>query len=341
MKRIYLTITFLLIFISSFGQVLTIKTTQDAQTYEINGISSGYRLIASEVDANTVRLHNETLGSSNTYKSKTNFNDFVINGVIPEDVTDAVERINIITKKLSTDATTQDSKSPVFHLYFSESLGPPTTLTVETVKNDYTIEVVDATDFSIGTWLGMFSGTGRYYWGKVSNVAGTTITLDSPIDFEFPVGASVLATNRNMAVDGSVTPRIFSIKAGSAGLIIDIVRINLSIVCQNVVELNLFGDQPSLTNGVVARYVDGEYRNLFNVKTNYEIGVIGYDIKVFEEIKTNDVNAILGKITYGGQENHGAVIRLGPNEELQLIIQDDLTGLEVFLGLAEGSEVKQ
>jgi hypothetical protein len=97
MRKIYLLLAFLLIYISSFGQILTINEIQKGKTYVINGTTTGNEAVASEVDDNTVRLFNRTTGSTNDYRSTSDFEDFVINGINPTDVSDAVERINQVT----------------------------------------------------------------------------------------------------------------------------------------------------------------------------------------------------------------------------------------------------
>ena len=106
MKRIYLFITLLLINISLFSQILTIETIVNNQTYKINGITSGYRLIASEVDDSTVSIYNTILKNSNVYKTTSGFSDFQIDGAIPSDVSDAVKLINDISGNINVSIST-------------------------------------------------------------------------------------------------------------------------------------------------------------------------------------------------------------------------------------------
>ena len=101
LKKLFLLISFLLIYISSFGQVLTINTIVNESAYEINGVTTGNQLIASEVDDNTVRIKNTTLNSSSDYKTTSNFSDFSINGINPTNVDDAVKLINSSTNVTS------------------------------------------------------------------------------------------------------------------------------------------------------------------------------------------------------------------------------------------------
>ena len=117
---------------SMTGQnVLTIDRTETKQTFILNGVSQGGDLVASEVDENTVRLRGE--GRSADYKTKSGFTDFLIAGVNPTDVDNAVELINDITKKRTFDVVIQDFflflhgflmdiKYELFHLFDHELL---------------------------------------------------------------------------------------------------------------------------------------------------------------------------------------------------------------------------
>jgi len=242
--------------------------------------------------------------------------------------------------KIEADVNIQDQHSPPFDLLFTQAKGAPTTLSSGVAVNDKTIEVASAANITVGTYLGVFSGDsdeGRYYWGDVLEVSETTITLDSPMDYEYQVGDTVLPTITNMAVNGSVTPQVFAIQAGDSGIYLDITRIMLSMVCDTQPLLSKFGDITALTHGLVFRYRDHVYRNLFNWKTNYDIGVYSYDLSVYDA--THPVNDLFGlncRFTYAGQDKHGVVIRIGPGEAAEFVIQDDLSDLVHLQAIAEG-----
>jgi len=242
------------------------------------------------------------------------------------------------------DVNVQDQTSPPFDLFFSRANGPPTTIaevavSIESLNKD--IIVADATNIEIGDYLGIFSGDsdeGRYYWGDVIGKAGNVITMDSPIDYPFVAGDTVLSTSRNLAVDGSITPQIFSIQAGDSGIQLDVTRIMIAVISQTLPLLTSFGDiDGGLTNGIVLRFTDGEIRNYFNWKSNYDIGVYAFDASIYDSSHpTQDLNGMKARFTYGGQSKHGVVLRVGPNESLDIIIQDDLSSLIEFNVIAEG-----
>jgi hypothetical protein len=230
---------------------------------------------------------------------------------------------------------------PTQDLYFIKQLGTPTTLAVQTAIDDRTVTVSSAASFSQGNYLAMFStdvqASARYYFGTVLSVVGNVITVDTPIDYAFKVGSNVLSTTRSLNVNGATTPQVFEVRAGGqdTNLIIDVTRIIVSMECDSAVDLNKFGNLPPLTNGIVLRQMNGDYRNKWNIKKNIEFGVLAYDLSIFQA--SNPIQAqdgLLTRYTLNGPDKHDAVIRLYPGESLQLIVQDDLTGLTDFRMIA-------
>lgn len=233
----------------------------------------------------------------------------------------------------------QDQTTPPFDLYFVQQKGSTTTNTVATAIGDLTITVASVASFSVGDYLGIFSGTGRFYFGTVLSILGNDLTLDTPLDFAFPIGSNTLSFTRDLNVNATpASPSYFQIQAGAAGLEIDITRFMLAIGTNNPGNVDQFGDLPALTNGLVLRRIDTVYRNIWNIKTNLEFGLHAYDLQPFSAVGPGG-DGLISRYTFAGQDKHGVTIRLGPNEALQLIIQDNLSGLVSFRCLAEGHEV--
>ena len=63
-----------------------------------------------------------------------------------------------------------------------------------------------------------------------------------------------------------------------------------------------------------------------------------YDFEI-QQATQSQQDGFTGRLTFAGQNKFGAVVRLGAGEDLQVIIQDDLTSLVLFEIIAEGSEV--
>jgi hypothetical protein len=203
--------------------------------------------------------------------------------------------------------------------------------------DEYDIEVTDATDFSVGGYVGVFNAiAARFYAANVLAVNGTTITMDTPSDFDFSAGDRVQCGTKEMSVDGSVTPQIFSIRADpSIDITIDITRIIIHMIGTSTMDDALFGDLDALARGVVLRRIDGITQNILNVKTNGEFGELAFD-KVYDTKAPAGFTGFSCRLTFAGQNKMGVAIRLGPSDDLQLIVQDNLSGLVSFRIVAEG-----
>lgn len=228
-----------------------------------------------------------------------------------------------------------DPFNKLFDFPFMRALGSPTVTTVDVVIGDYTITVVSTAVFVVGEKVGVFDIVGRYYVGTLLSKTATTLTLDAPLDYVFLTGVNVLSLSNKMNVDGSVTPVSFVVRAGeppNSLIYLDVTHISLSMFCGTYPYPGLAGDGPALINGTVLRHVkrDGEVRNIYNVKQNSGLAVIGEYMVTPDWIPIGPPidYALFSKIRFAGTENHGAVIRLEPGDELEVLIQDDLTGLD-------------
>jgi hypothetical protein len=242
----------------------------------------------------------------------------------------------------SVDVNIQDSTANLVIVPVNQLI-TETTLSTATSIDDLVINVVSATSFLIGQLITIYSvDSNRVYFGYILGINGTAISLDSHLDYTFSIGDFVSVGNDNLSVDGSVTPQVFGVRNPTTQdipLAVDVTRIIFTILTNNAVDLSKFGDiVGGITRGVLARKVNGVYKNIFNVKTNADFKNIMFDIDI-EVAKGNAQDGITARFTFAGQENLGAVIRLFPNEDLQFIIQDDLSSLSMFKIMVEGSEV--
>jgi len=240
------------------------------------------------------------------------------------------------------DAVIQDSTSPLFIVKASHLI-TETTLTTQTAKEDYIINVTSAASFVVGQYLTIYNvAEDRVFFSEILDINTLAITLDTPLDFEFAIGSVVSVGDNNMNVDGSVTPVIYGIRNPTTADIpssVDITRLMFKCLTSSAVDLSQFGNiAGGLLRGVVVRRVDGTYQNVFNAKTNADLKNIMFDFDI-EVASGNQQNGFTGRLTFAGQNKMGAVIRIGPDEDLQIVIQDDLTSLDRFIIVAEGSGV--
>jgi hypothetical protein len=99
-----------------------------------------------------------------------------------------------------------------------------------------------------------------------------------------------------------------------------------------------FGGIGALPNGIVLRVNNGVIQNLWNVKTNGELGLLCYDSAYADRAPSGQFGFRF-RNTYAGQAKHGVVIRLDQNDTLEVLIQDNLSALLDFRMMAQGHVV--
>jgi hypothetical protein len=227
-----------------------------------------------------------------------------------------------------------------------------TVSTAISVKDTKSIVVSAVTGFVAGAFIVITDIASNKYCiaHQVGAIAGNTVALDRPLDFDFPAGSTVTAGSHDMSVDGSSTTQIFSLRAADPGLdlVIDVTRVLFQCTSRGAGDLTTFGDLDALTSGIVLRRVDratGEYSNIFNAKTNGNMKGIMFDFEILASINpAQGADGFSGRLTFAGKNKMGSVIRLGLNQDLELLVQDDLAetnvGLLTFMCVAEGHVVE-
>ncbi len=216
-----------------------------------------------------------------------------------------------------------------------------TTLASPTVIDSRAIVVDNATGAAIGKYILMFSiPTNRFYSGYITNVSGTTLTVDSPLDSVLPAGSNVDIGSTNLNVNGSVTPVKFGVRSPTPGIpaTADLYRIMIQMTLATAPDFGKFGDRAALSNGIVLRFKDGTTQNIFNVKTNSQFALLSGDYSPYDAANPGlGVYGVGVRLTFSGDEKMGTVIRVGPGEDLEVIVQDDLTSIVSFSIIAEGN----
>lgn len=249
------------------------------------------------------------------------------------------------------DVVKQSNTSPWNDFYFVQANGAPTTLTaaVPSAGDTRELSVASIANISIGDWLGVFSsasGEERYYWAEVQDINGLVLTMQTLIDFPFDIGSVVLSTTKNMAVDGSVTPQVFSIQAGGAGgdLAIDISRVMMACLCDSAVDLSKFADiVGGLPRGLYLRVKEnGVYRNKMIAQTNFQLAGFAYDWTPFSASNPQQgQDGFTWRFSLGGEDKHDAVSRVegGNIGTLEWVVQDNLSTIVDLESVGANSEV--
>jgi len=242
----------------------------------------------------------------------------------------------------SLDVIVGDQTTPPVDIYFSQDQGDAVNLATDATINTNTITVTDATDFSVGDICTIISTSGNFYQGGVLGISTNTLTLDTPLNYAYTTAESeAYPSSREMNINGAVTPQVFKIR-GESGTIdvpitFDITRIMLQMVTTNPAEYGKFGDiTGGLTNGIVLRQTNGEINNFWNAKFNEDLGLLAYDILVFDATKPSGVNGLGMRYSFAGASKHGVAVRLSPDQSIDLIVQDDLSSLVSFRMMAQG-----
>lgn len=239
----------------------------------------------------------------------------------------------------------QDQTSPVLTVPFLQERAI-VTLANDTAVGDRVVNLVGGHGAVAGEILELaVTGGTEFMQAKIISVLVDAITIDQPVNRVYTVaGSTVVRSTDNMLVDGSVTPQVFSILP-LPGQVGDMVRIIVGIGGAEAMDFSTFGSDPALINGCVVRVKGsgGTFKNLFNFKTNGEFIGQGFDHD-FLQNTGNNARSFASRVTWGGQSKHGVVVRLDGalGEELQIVIQDDLTGASntSFTLQAQGHEVQ-
>jgi hypothetical protein len=225
----------------------------------------------------------------------------------------------------------QDQSTPPLDAYFAQSISN-FTLSADTVAG--TVTTVPRT-FEATAGHGIILGdevilldvaADRALQAVVTGVAVNTIEIDRPLDHVFPAATALgRIVTSEMAVNGAVTPQIFSIRAGENPT--DLVRFIITMLDDTAMDLARFGGIPALSNGLVLRIINGFQKTIFNFKTNRDIKQFCYDLD-FDPKAPAGQFGLAARITFGGQDKHGVVLRIATGDVVQWVVQDDLTAMD-------------
>lgn len=223
---------------------------------------------------------------------------------------------------------------------FHRHTGEETTLTVATVGGESTsIQVASGVGFANGDNFQIENATAieATFPTIISGGGTTTWVLDRPLDTTFEIGATIERVSTNLAVNGSVTPVSFKVLADT-DQIWHIVRFLLAMTHSTAADDSRFGNVTALTNGCILRGFNGEadqYRTFTDWKSNFDIKMDMFDVTYTDKAGSGNFGTNgRGSI----RDGTGAVPRITQEsgDFLELLVQDDLTGLIKFNLKAQG-----
>jgi hypothetical protein len=261
---------------------------------------------------------------------------------------------NIITDTSGNEATITRGNVNVLS---GDQISPPLDALFARSISNFTISAdTGASGVEVGTFVYTFEATGghgivagneillldvvgdRSFFAEVLNVATNTITVDRPIDNDFP-SASALGriVSTAMNVNGAVTPVAFSLRAGS--IPVDSVRFIVTMTDDSVMDDGKFGGITALTRGVVFRIVNSFQKTIFCFKSNQEIKQFCYDVN-YSDRAPSGTFGLSARISFGGPDKHGVVLRIADDDVLQWVVQDDLTALTSMKVSVQGHDTE-
>jgi len=200
-------------------------------------------------------------------------------------------------------------------------------ITVNTNLNDESIIVNSIAAVNAGDAIFISEGC-KFYQSLVTSTAVLTINLAAPLDFVFTTEATIHTGPWNLAVDGSVTPKIAHILVPPK-CEFNIYQLTISITDNVVMDSAKFGGISALTNGILFRIKNGFIKNLPLVVNNIGFAEQGCDIR-YDDKAPAGVYGFQAKKNY--LKTNGVALRLNgaTQDQLQCIIRDDLTDLTMM-----------
>jgi hypothetical protein len=236
----------------------------------------------------------------------------------------------------------QDQTTFPLDLWFLERLSATTTA-ADTTLGGVTFTATTGHGIVNGNVIEI-NNTVTFIQAIVTGVATDVITLDQPINHVYPSGSQLIVSNRGMNVVGTpASPRVFSIapEAGQRG---DFTRVLKAVTDATAMDFSTFGGVATLANGCVFRLKieGGDFFNLFNWKNNGEFIIRGFDHE-FQTKVGGGSHSFTARSTWAGQDKRGVALRVDGSrlEELQVLVQDDLTGLTSFNMVAQGHALQE
>ena len=232
----------------------------------------------------------------------------------------------------------QDQTSEIIDVYMTQII-KSTTLSENSTIDTYEVKLTAGHGAVAGNMIVLKEGT-HFYQAIILNVATDTITMDRPLDFAFTTASHVDISTNKLNVNGSVTRQIFRVTPSFTTIKFDVTRIIFSIEDNAPMDTSTFGGLTKLTRGIVIRKKDGVYKNIFNAKSNDDLAH-HCDIVEYVAKAPSGEYGLLAKRKFAGQNENGVVMRLdsATNDQIELIVQDDLTGLLGFNIIVQGHVV--
>ena len=222
-----------------------------------------------------------------------------------------------------------------FHLHD----GTTTTLTTAISVGDTSLAVTSATGFVVGHYIHILNGDNEYVYPKITAIVSNVITVDSPFSNAYPTAGTSI---EHIIIDLSNTagtlasPKSYKIIPQGAEKF-HLLRMIGSIVSAAAPDDGKFGSLTALTNGVVIRGYDGTSGTFAKFTTWHDNSDIINDM--FDVVYSDAPKfGLYGTRFRWTISKVGVAVKLSAEagDYIEILIQDDLTGLDSFTIKAQG-----
>lgn len=229
------------------------------------------------------------------------------------------------------DIFQQDQVTPPFQYFMMTEEKTDITLTAPVSTNDEIINVSAGHGFTSGSMIVIAEGD-AFEQAVVKSVNVNAITINIPVAGNFTTAATVIRGNRELNLDGSVTPVDFFAKLYGVGAVVpvDFIGAKITMIHAAAGDLTKFGSLAELTNGFYLRKMDGNHLNLANYTKNQDFEDFGWNVRFDDRAGGGGEYSTIVSIQL--KESYGIAIRLNPSSGdcINGVIRDDLTGLLSF-----------
>lgn len=217
--------------------------------------------------------------------------------------------------------------------YYLYRVDATPTLTAPAAADATTLTVDSITGVSAGDAITMYEDS-HIFQSLVLSAVSSTITIASPIDIAFTTSAIVEVGPWSMNVDGSVTPQVFKIMA-PPDKDFHVHSLNGTMLDQSAMDDALFGGLPALTNGIVYQYSNSFNKAFALIVNNTGFYEYGFNIEYASKAPSGYYGF---RFRVDINEKTGSNVKLEKNgaAELQLIVRDNLTGLDKLTSVVNG-----
>lgn len=168
------------------------------------------------------------------------------------------------------------------------------------------------------------------------------VTLRSPLDFAYTTAGGCSIRNNNLAVNGGVTPRTFTLSPKGLNVSWHINKVIFHCEDNAAMDSSKFCGIAELPNGLVLTRVNGVTKKLLTIESNGDFTEHDAEV-IYDDKAPAGVYSLYATKNFNGQNYAGVALYLqnSTNDELKVTVYDDLTGLNHLHVVAIGHVIQE